>query len=64
MMPALPPQQTLEKRTSRRLFNHLIGAGEQRGRHGEVERLGGLEVDYQFVLCALNSDRQIDAMRR
>ena len=26
-------------------FNHLIGAGEQRGRHVEAERLGGLKVD-------------------
>ena len=26
-------------------FNHLVGTREQRGRHGEAERLGGLEVD-------------------
>ena len=32
------------------LFDHLVGAGEQRGRHGEAERLGSLEVDHQFVL--------------
>ena len=31
-----------------RLFDHLIGAGKQRGRHGEVERFGGLEVDCQL----------------
>src|SRR5262245_27037003 len=31
-------------------FDHLVGAGEQRGRHGEAERLGGLEVDHQLVL--------------
>ena len=24
------------------LFDHLVGAGEQRGRHGEAERLSGL----------------------
>jgi hypothetical protein len=25
------------------LFDHLVGAGEQHGRHVEAERLGGLE---------------------
>jgi hypothetical protein len=31
------PQQTTP------LFDHLVGAGDKRGRDGEAERLGGLE---------------------
>src|SRR6266567_5890073 len=32
------------------LFYHLISAGEERGRHGEAEGLGGLEIDEQLDL--------------
>ena len=31
------------------LFDHLVGAREQRWRDGEAERLGGLEIDHQLV---------------
>src|SRR5262245_27288058 len=34
-------------------FDHLVGAGEQRWRHGEPERLRGLEVDHQLELGRL-----------
>jgi hypothetical protein len=30
---------------------NLVGAGEQRGRHVDAERLGGLQVDDELVLC-------------
>jgi hypothetical protein len=33
-----------------RLFDHLVGASEQRVRHVEAERFGRLEVDHQLVL--------------
>src|SRR5262245_50004859 len=39
-----------QKRTCIALFDHLVGACKHRRRHGEVERLGSLEVDNQLVL--------------
>src|SRR5258708_39505156 len=34
-------------RTSRTSFDHLIGAGEQRGWNGEAERLRRLKIDHE-----------------
>src|SRR3954471_5359405 len=30
------------------LLNHFVGAEEDRGRHGEAERLGGFHIDHKF----------------
>jgi hypothetical protein len=46
------PQQTAT------LFDHVVGAGEQRGRHREAERLGGGQVDHEIELGRL-LDRDI-----
>jgi len=40
------------------LFDHLVGAGEQRGRNFETERPSGLGIDNQFELGCLHN-RQV-----
>jgi hypothetical protein len=50
-MSVLGQKQThaLQQRTS--LFDHLIGSRKQFVWDGESERLGGLEIDDQLILC-------------
>jgi hypothetical protein len=38
-----------QKRTLHSLFDHLIGAGQQRGRHCQSERFRGLHIDGQLI---------------
>jgi hypothetical protein len=42
------------------LFDYLVGGGEQIGRHGQAECLGGLEIDHRLVFGLL--DRQIGGL--
>jgi hypothetical protein len=44
------------------LFDHLVGAGDERRRHVEAQRPGDLEVDHQFELRRL-LDRQFSGFR-
>jgi hypothetical protein len=46
------------RRCEGQLFDHLVGAGEERWRHNEAERSGGLEVDDKLEPRRL-LDRQI-----
>jgi hypothetical protein len=44
----VPTTDSVQQITS--LFDHLVGAGEQRRRHAEAERFSSLEVDYEIEL--------------
>src|SRR5262245_41454387 len=45
-----------------RLFDHLVGASEQRGRHLDAEHAGGLHVENKLELAGL-LDRQVVRLR-
>src|SRR5262249_31775972 len=61
--PVCPRERTNSTRRSKRttLFDHLVGAAEQRERERDAERLRSLEVDDQLHLCCL-LDRQISRL--
>jgi len=48
----------LMHRSNSKSFDHLVGAAEQRERHGEPERLGGPQVNDQLDFREL-LDRQV-----
>src|SRR6266446_10676487 len=43
------------------LFDHVVGLGEQRGRHSEAERIRGLAIDDEFELGRL-LDRKVGGL--
>jgi hypothetical protein len=54
-----PPTSQIQK--SARLFNYLVGEGEQFVRNSQAERLGGLEVDDELESGGLH-DRKVERL--
>ena len=50
-----------QKPTSLGLLDNLVRTGNQRGRHGEAKRLGGLEVNRKLIL-GRRLDRQVGGL--
>jgi hypothetical protein len=71
-LPVYPRKQTISepvgrsqkchKRKSGVLFDHLVRNTEQCGRHGQIERLGRLQIDNEFKFGWL-FDRKITRLR-
>jgi hypothetical protein len=57
----LVPRGDICSAANRSLFDHLVGAAEQREREGEAECLGGFHVDDQLDLGGL-LDRQLGGL--
>jgi hypothetical protein len=61
-MSALCHNQTYAPQQKAPLFDYLVGAREQRWRHGQAERLGSLEIDRQIDL-GRPLDREVSRFR-
>ena len=48
------PIPTKVRGSKNSLFDHLVGGGEQRRRHGKTEDAGGLDVDDQLKFGCLH----------
>src|SRR5258705_8093099 len=55
-------QETQAPQQTTALFDHLVGALQQRCRHFDAKRLCGLQIDHQFELGGL-LDRQVGRVR-
>ena len=53
-----PSERPESTRSGPALLDHLIGAGEDRGRDRQAQRVGGLQIDGKSVMGRL-FDRQI-----
>jgi hypothetical protein len=47
------PEAAVSNRSNAALLDHLVGARQQRRRHFDAERLGGLEIDQQLEFGGL-----------
>src|SRR6516162_6591700 len=48
------PQADIAHRGKKTLFDHFVGDGKQRWRHGDAQRLRGFEIEDELKLCRLH----------